>query len=218
MIFSGKGSWPHLSLESTDELTPVPIVGAEAIDLLNTGEKLFIFRNPRSLRSHSRSSQEEEEELSEHQEDSVGLGHELAQGKFLESKDTKDLFLLPICVCACFMYNCLVSVYEGTDTSLTLPLSHHDFQGLSLIWSHEFPRWPTPFSITRGHEETGDYPMNPHCFQNQLMEGIWGDPPPAQFTSPKHLTEVCGLCVKARLSVLTLCLLHILFFIKGTFD
>nr|XP_025145502.1 limbin isoform X2 [Bubalus bubalis] len=47
VIFSGKGSWPHLSLESTDELTPVPIVGAEAVDLLNTGEKLFIFRNPK---------------------------------------------------------------------------------------------------------------------------------------------------------------------------
>uniref|UniRef100_A0A4W2D468 EvC ciliary complex subunit 2 n=1 Tax=Bos indicus x Bos taurus TaxID=30522 RepID=A0A4W2D468_BOBOX len=47
VIFSGKGSWPHLSLESTDELTPVPVVGAEAVDLLNTGEKLFIFRNPK---------------------------------------------------------------------------------------------------------------------------------------------------------------------------
>ncbi|XP_043762142.1 limbin isoform X1 [Cervus elaphus] len=47
VIFSGKGSWPHLSLESIDELTPVSIVGAEAVDLLNTGEKLFIFRNPK---------------------------------------------------------------------------------------------------------------------------------------------------------------------------
>ena len=47
VIFSGKRSWPHLSLESTDELTPVPVVGAEAVDLLNTGEKLFIFRNPK---------------------------------------------------------------------------------------------------------------------------------------------------------------------------
>uniref|UniRef100_A0A8C6FNI1 EvC ciliary complex subunit 2 n=1 Tax=Moschus moschiferus TaxID=68415 RepID=A0A8C6FNI1_MOSMO len=47
VIFSEKGSWPHLSLDSTDELTPVPIVGAEAVDLLNTGEKLFIFRNPK---------------------------------------------------------------------------------------------------------------------------------------------------------------------------
>lgn len=43
---SGKGGWPHLSLESSSDLVPVPIVGAEAIDLLNTGEKLFIFRNP----------------------------------------------------------------------------------------------------------------------------------------------------------------------------
>ncbi|XP_054438205.1 limbin [Pteronotus mesoamericanus] len=42
----GEGSWPHLTLESSDELVPVPLVGAETIDLLNTGEKLFIFRNP----------------------------------------------------------------------------------------------------------------------------------------------------------------------------
>uniref|UniRef100_G1S1Y1 EvC ciliary complex subunit 2 n=1 Tax=Nomascus leucogenys TaxID=61853 RepID=G1S1Y1_NOMLE len=47
MIFSGKGSWPHLSLEPIGELAPVPIVGAETIDILNTGEKLFIFRNPK---------------------------------------------------------------------------------------------------------------------------------------------------------------------------
>ncbi|PNI27291.1 EVC2 isoform 5 [Pan troglodytes] len=47
MIFSGKGSWPHLSLEPIGELAPVPIVGAETIDLLNTGEKLLIFRNPK---------------------------------------------------------------------------------------------------------------------------------------------------------------------------
>lgn len=46
IAFPGKGSWPHLSLESSGELVPVPIVGAEAIDLLNTGEKLFIFRSP----------------------------------------------------------------------------------------------------------------------------------------------------------------------------
>ncbi|XP_034528031.1 limbin isoform X3 [Ailuropoda melanoleuca] len=43
----GKGSWPHLSLESIGEPAAVPIVGAETIDLLNTGEKLFIFRNPK---------------------------------------------------------------------------------------------------------------------------------------------------------------------------
>ncbi|XP_032110054.1 limbin isoform X2 [Sapajus apella] len=47
MIFSGKGSWPHLSLEPIGELAPVSIVGAETIDILNTGEKLFIFRNPK---------------------------------------------------------------------------------------------------------------------------------------------------------------------------
>ncbi|XP_066241302.1 limbin isoform X2 [Saccopteryx leptura] len=46
MLFSGKGSWPHLSLEAGGELVPVPVVGAEAIDLWNTGEKVFIFRNP----------------------------------------------------------------------------------------------------------------------------------------------------------------------------
>ncbi|KAM5285872.1 limbin isoform 2-T2 [Hipposideros larvatus] len=47
IMFPGQGSWPHLSLVSLGELAPVPIVGAEAIDLLNTGEKLFIFRNPK---------------------------------------------------------------------------------------------------------------------------------------------------------------------------
>ncbi|XP_058157184.1 limbin isoform X1 [Dasypus novemcinctus] len=47
MGFSGKGSWPHLSLEPIGEPVPLPVVGAEAIDLLNTGEKLFIFRNPK---------------------------------------------------------------------------------------------------------------------------------------------------------------------------
>ncbi|XP_053421899.1 limbin isoform X1 [Nycticebus coucang] len=45
MIFSGKGSWPHLSLEPIGELAPVSIIGAETIDVLNTGEKLFIFKN-----------------------------------------------------------------------------------------------------------------------------------------------------------------------------
>ncbi|XP_008564541.1 PREDICTED: limbin [Galeopterus variegatus] len=47
MVFPGKGSWPHLSLEPIGELAPVPIVGAETMDILNTGEKLFIFRNPK---------------------------------------------------------------------------------------------------------------------------------------------------------------------------
>lgn len=47
MTFSGKGSWPHLSLESVSELAPVPIVGTDTIDLLDTGEKIFIFRNPK---------------------------------------------------------------------------------------------------------------------------------------------------------------------------
>lgn len=45
MAFSGEG-WPHWSLEPVGELSPVPIVGAEALDGLHTGEKLFIFRNP----------------------------------------------------------------------------------------------------------------------------------------------------------------------------
>nr|XP_055182549.1 limbin isoform X3 [Nyctereutes procyonoides] len=47
VILPGIGSWPHLSLESIGEPAAVPIVGAETIDLLNTGEKLFIFRNPK---------------------------------------------------------------------------------------------------------------------------------------------------------------------------
>ncbi|KAM9238023.1 limbin [Dugong dugon] len=47
MVFPGKGSWPHLSLEPLGELAPVPIIGADTVDLLNTGEKLFIFRSPK---------------------------------------------------------------------------------------------------------------------------------------------------------------------------
>lgn len=47
VVMPGKGSWPHLSLESIGEPAAVPIVGAETIDLLHTGEKLFIFRNPK---------------------------------------------------------------------------------------------------------------------------------------------------------------------------
>ncbi|EHB03659.1 Limbin [Heterocephalus glaber] len=47
LMFSGKGSWPHLSLEPIGQLAPVPIIGTDAIDVLNTGEKLFIFRNPK---------------------------------------------------------------------------------------------------------------------------------------------------------------------------
>ncbi|XP_046279434.1 limbin isoform X1 [Marmota monax] len=46
MAFCGEG-WPHLSLETIGEPAPVPILGAEALDVLNTGEKLFIFRNPK---------------------------------------------------------------------------------------------------------------------------------------------------------------------------
>ncbi|XP_069869048.1 limbin isoform X2 [Dipodomys merriami] len=45
--FSGKGSWPHLPLEPLGEPAPIPISGAETIDVLNTGEKLFLFRNPK---------------------------------------------------------------------------------------------------------------------------------------------------------------------------
>ncbi|XP_006874203.1 PREDICTED: limbin [Chrysochloris asiatica] len=47
LVFPGKGSWPHLSLEPLGELAPLNIIGAETIDLLNTGEKLFIFRSPK---------------------------------------------------------------------------------------------------------------------------------------------------------------------------
>ncbi|KAM4810672.1 limbin isoform X2 [Urocitellus parryii] len=46
MAFCGEG-WPHLSLEPVGEPAPVPILGAQALDVLNTGEKLFIFRNPK---------------------------------------------------------------------------------------------------------------------------------------------------------------------------
>lgn len=46
VMFSGKGSWPQLSLEPIGEPAAVPIVGVDTIDVLNTGEKLFIFRNP----------------------------------------------------------------------------------------------------------------------------------------------------------------------------
>ncbi|XP_048220292.1 limbin isoform X2 [Perognathus longimembris pacificus] len=45
--FSGKGSWPHLPLEPVGEPAPIPITGAETMDVFNTGEKLFIFRSPR---------------------------------------------------------------------------------------------------------------------------------------------------------------------------
>ncbi|MBZ3886241.1 Limbin [Sciurus carolinensis] len=46
IVFS-RESWPHLSLEPIGEPAPVPVVGTEALDVLNTGEKLFIFRNPK---------------------------------------------------------------------------------------------------------------------------------------------------------------------------
>ncbi|XP_004624728.1 limbin [Octodon degus] len=47
LVFSGKGSWPHLPLEPIGEPAPVPIAGTETIDVLGTGERLFIFRNPK---------------------------------------------------------------------------------------------------------------------------------------------------------------------------
>ncbi|XP_049742479.1 limbin isoform X2 [Elephas maximus indicus] len=47
MVFPGKGSWPHLSLEPLGELAAVSVVGADTVDLLNTGEKIFIFRSPK---------------------------------------------------------------------------------------------------------------------------------------------------------------------------
>nr|XP_020033954.1 limbin [Castor canadensis] len=45
-MFPGKGSWPHLSLEPIGDPAPISITGAETIDVLNTGEKIFIFRSP----------------------------------------------------------------------------------------------------------------------------------------------------------------------------
>ncbi|CAO2640108.1 Evc2, partial [Lemmus lemmus] len=47
VTFPGKGSWPHLSLEPIGELAPVPITGADTMDILNTGEKIFVFRSPK---------------------------------------------------------------------------------------------------------------------------------------------------------------------------
>ncbi|KAL1790143.1 limbin isoform X1 [Sigmodon hispidus] len=45
--FPGKGSWPHLSLEPTGALEPMPITGVDTLDVLNTGEKIFVFRSPK---------------------------------------------------------------------------------------------------------------------------------------------------------------------------
>ncbi|XP_031197773.1 limbin isoform X3 [Mastomys coucha] len=47
VMFPGKGSWPHLSLEPIGELAPIPIRGADTMDILNTGEKIFVFRSPK---------------------------------------------------------------------------------------------------------------------------------------------------------------------------
>ncbi|KAM7326223.1 hypothetical protein ACRRTK_014701 [Alexandromys fortis] len=47
VTFPGKGSWPHLSLEPIGELAPMPITGEETMDILNTGEKIFVFRSPK---------------------------------------------------------------------------------------------------------------------------------------------------------------------------
>lgn len=49
MIFFGKGSWLYLLLEFIGELVFVFIVGVEIIDVLNIGEKFFIFRNLKEL-------------------------------------------------------------------------------------------------------------------------------------------------------------------------
>ncbi|XP_038947650.1 limbin isoform X1 [Rattus norvegicus] len=47
VVFPGKGSWPHLSLEPIGELAPIPITGLDTMDILNTGEKIFVFRSPK---------------------------------------------------------------------------------------------------------------------------------------------------------------------------
>ncbi|CAH6977258.1 limbin [Phodopus roborovskii] len=47
VMFPGKGSWPHLSLEPMGELAPMPITGLDTMDILNTGEKIFVFRSPK---------------------------------------------------------------------------------------------------------------------------------------------------------------------------
>ena len=105
---------------------------------------------------------------------------------------------------------CRYRLYMETDTPLTLPLHHHDFRGLSLIWSHEFPGGPLP-SASQGTSRDRGPPHEPSLLSVPAHGGSGGDPPSPQFTSPKHLTEVWAVCQRARLSVLTLCLLHILF-------
>ncbi|XP_042141843.1 limbin isoform X3 [Peromyscus maniculatus bairdii] len=47
VMFPGKGSWPHLSLEPIGDLAPMPITGEDTMDVLNTGEKIFVFRSPK---------------------------------------------------------------------------------------------------------------------------------------------------------------------------
>ncbi|XP_027242860.1 limbin isoform X6 [Cricetulus griseus] len=47
VTFPGKGSWPHLSLEPIGELAPMPITGVDTMDILNTGEKIFVFKSPK---------------------------------------------------------------------------------------------------------------------------------------------------------------------------
>nr|XP_021486366.1 limbin isoform X2 [Meriones unguiculatus] len=47
VMFPGKGSWPHLSVEPIGELAAIPITGADTMDILNTGEKIFVFRSPK---------------------------------------------------------------------------------------------------------------------------------------------------------------------------
>lgn len=47
VMFPGKGSWLHLSLDPIGELASIPITGADTMDILNKGEKIFVFRNPK---------------------------------------------------------------------------------------------------------------------------------------------------------------------------
>ena len=68
----------------------------------------------------------------------------------------------------------------------------------------------------KGHEETGDYPMNPHCFQSQLM-GEMGEAPPAPSSHPWNTWLKCGLCVKGQGSQFSHCVCYIFCFYQGNF-
>ena len=68
----------------------------------------------------------------------------------------------------------------------------------------------------KGHEETGDHPMNPHCFRSQLTEDL-GETPPAPSSHPRNTWLKCGLCVKGQGSQFSHCVCYIFYFYQGNF-